>query len=1280
MKIKTIFITGFLLASLFITRISFAGDPLKYVDPFICTEGDNGQLYPGATYPFGLVHLSPETEGDSHVGYYFEDKFIEGFSHLRIAGAGSKGKGGSLLIKPGIGKFTPEISGFREKYIKSSEEASPGYYKVVLESGVKAELTVTERVGFHQYTFPAKLKRDRYVVVDLSHSYVGMLDASLNVKNNHEITGMIKSLHNNGGGYHKLYFAVISDTPFNSYTSWKGVDNSGKESVRQGNNIGVWLDFSGEGKNVVRLKVGLSPVSEEQAMYEAKTEIAGWDFEKVRNSTAEVWREKLSRVEINGGSDELKTLFYTHLYHSYLVPNNATSSNGIYRAAHQPDSLYFTKTTAADFTYYCTWSLWDDFRKYSLVSLLEPDISRNIARSLVDYYKHRNGGDSKYWPTPNIRMEFTGAVIMDAFNKGLGDFDKEIAFKGMKADFMSMRVNNLSDQLEKAYFAYFPMKMAEALGKDTEAESLRKSALSYKNLWCAEQKDNQGTVRGFFTPEGKHVQDVEDFEKYVYEGNLWHYRWFVLHDINGLAELRGGVEKLSDDLEYFFEKDYYMHLNEPDIHAPYLFDYLGKPYLTQKWARAFTTKEVTQLYHNHGKFDKPLVKRIYRNDHQGYIESMDDDAGAMASWFVMSAMGLFPSDPSEPYYLIGSPIFPEMILHLKGGKDFRIIAKNVSEDNFYIQSARLNGKDYQKPWIEYKTLMESGTLEFEMGPVPDKKWGSSPENMPPSMTGFVQKIKKKDDKMSGPKSFYIGIDNSGDKCKPDEFFNPVAMDSLGVDFVVYHYRGPKGTIADEVKRMERLGNSFNEKGLKVIVNVESGNWSLDMASKDGHNWVMQPDSLHLFKFPPDVIKSLNKSPAVWGVLYDELEHSQITRNITLTLRNPGLDLVSLAETTGMDFKSADKAVYDGAKSLVDECKGFGTEKVLTEHVWPVLFHNFARAGITPVYKQMKENWSNVWAACAMGACLQYNAELWTCIDFWNYNVFPGHSAKELWGNLLFAYWAGLDKAYVESMGNHIYEVVNNDSIRLQERGRTFSRFAKDYLPNNPRPYTFRDFEPEIAIIRFDNTEWGQGKNVFCSVNEKVDGKLMKIDLYWKDMLFGAHNLNTSPESEEWIKAWHTISHGMVKKESLSWNAGNYYAGMPHRSFAPVNSPVVFDDNVTMRHLKTVKLAFLCGLFISDSTMADVTSLVKRNGLVVVTSQRFAPKKFVSQYKGGTKEFRDGKGKWIITNDMAGDDLKEAVKLLIGKDDEIVYKFTGNRKVTMKISSDGNELDIIKTNF
>jgi len=314
---------------------------------------------------------------------------------------------------------------------------------------------------------------------------------------------------------------------------------------------------------------------------------------------------------------------------------------------------------------------------------------------------------------------------MDAWNKGIRDFDASIAYEGMKEYALNAEGERISDQLEHFYHAYVAMLMAKELGKEEDAEMFRVKALGYRDVWCATQKDREGTMRGFFTPAGKEVEDVEDFEKHVYEGHLWHYRWFVLHDVEGLASLRGGKELLADDLEYFFENDLFMMVNEPDIHAPFLFNYLGKPWLTQKWARTFTTKEVTQRYHNHGLYETPVVSRIFRADTKGYIETMDDDAGAMASWFVMSAMGLFPSDPAMPYYLIGSPIFPEYRIQLENGNVFTVKANNVSEDNYYIQSATLNGVEFDQCWISYDTIMLGGVLEFEMGNVPNKKWGKS---------------------------------------------------------------------------------------------------------------------------------------------------------------------------------------------------------------------------------------------------------------------------------------------------------------------------------------------------------------------------------------------------------------------------------------------------------------------------------------------------------------------------------------------------------------------------
>ena len=489
------------------------------------------------------------------------------------------------------------------------------------------------------------------------------------------------------------------------------------------------------------------------------------------------------------------------------------------------------------------------------------------------------------------------------------------------------------------------------------------------------------------------------------------------------------------------------------------------------------------------------------------------------------------------------------------------------------------------------------------------------------------------------KNFYFGVDNSRDRSETNEFFNDEAMKLLGIDFIVYHYRGSKGTQEEEAQKMKNLGEKFKEHNLKVIVNVESGNWSFELIDKDGHDWVKHPDGVHLFTFPPEVLKSLNQSDAVWGIQYDELEHSQIFRNKSLALKAPGVERPALVETTGMTFEEADKAVYTATKKLVDESKSLGTRYVIGEHVWPALFHNFARAGLTPVYKQMKEGWSNVWAAIAMGASMQYNQELWTCIDLWFHDVYPGHSAKELAANLRFAYLAGVDKAYMESLGKHTFSVDKDGEIYLKQTGRVLRDFSQNYLQTHPRPYTFRDYQPEIAIIRFDDTTWGQGDGVYSVwYNDGIPQRL-----YWNDWLFGAYNLRSTPVSTEWIKAWHTITHGQVKKESLSWASHEVYLDTPHRSFAPANAPIVFDNMVRKPLLESLKLAFLCGLDISTATLNDIISLVKEKGLTVVTSKRFAPEQFASKYSSGTREFIDGKGRWIITDDMAGEEVKDLVK-------------------------------------
>lgn len=514
------------------------------------------------------------------------------------------------------------------------------------------------------------------------------------------------------------------------------------------------------------------------------------------------------------------------------------------------------------------------------------------------------------------------------------------------------------------------------------------------------------------------------------------------------------------------------------------------------------------------------------------------------------------------------------------------------------------------------------------------------------------------------KNFYIGFENSGDKCNEDEFFNTKAIKMLKAEFIVHHHR-PKKSIDDEIEIAKNMTRRCEEQNIFLLYNNECGNWSKEIVSPDGYDWVSHPDGCHYFDFHPDVLKAYASSPAFWGVVYDEAEHSQIHRNMSIRIKDFNADLPAFAETTGMTHKQADQAIFNKAKEIANKHKDCNAPMVICEAVFPVLFHNFSKAGFTIAYKQMKEHWSNLWAACAVGAARQYNKELWSCIDLWCGMNYPGHSPKELKANLIFAYLFGVDKAYIENIGSDcFYSVKQDGNLELKEYGVEYLDFINCFLPKHPRNYTHRDYEPEIAIIRFDDTDWGQGNGFFF-----IEGEL-----------FGSHTLKSDEKTTEWIKAWHTITHGVVSSASMSMNAGVEIGDddeVSHHSFAPFNSPIVYDDTVTEEHLKTLSLAFLCGLFISENTLKDISNLVKNNGLTVVTSNRFAPKAFADKYKEGTIACQEGKGKWIITDDMSSNELKELIKPLLGKPDEISCRFK-QKTVKLKIKENGDSLELIET--
>lgn len=707
------FRTVLLLLTVFVCINAFAG-VTDYVDVFVGTQGDHGQLHPGAAVPFGLVELGPDTRGGGHTGYDFANDVLRGFSHTRVGGVGCGGAGGTVRIKPALGKIT------RDTLDKSTETGRPGYYGVTFTNGIRADLTASVRVGFHRYTFPASTE-PICLHIDPSQSFAGIQDSSWTIESPTLITGLVKAGNVCGHGYYKLFYAIRYDTPMTD---------------SQADNKAVWCEFSvPKEKTVIQVKVGLSPVSVEQAIIEADQDIAGWDFQAARTAADRAWEAMLGKVQLGPVPAELaeyRDLLYTSLYRSYLYPNNVTSSVGQYRMASDEQTLRDVSDTADDYVHYAGWSSWDDFRKYSLISLMEPAVAQNIARSLTEWFA---GGQtpqwgSGYWPGPTVRHEFIASIVVDAYFKGLTGYDVEAAYAGMKSTILG------NEQVEKPYQYYLVMRMAEALGKAAEAAEYREKALGYQQYWCASQVDGEGNVRGFFTPDGKPVpqQEVNRTSAFFYQGNLWHYRYWVPHDMNGLAALRGGKTQLADELDYYFINYQHMPHNQPPLTYPFLFNYLGRPWRTQYWSRHFITEPVTVINESRGWFKEPIVRRVYQKTPDGYLPTMDDDGGSMASQFIFSALGLYPACMGDPYYVIGSPLFTEVTLQLADDKTFVIRAKNTSLTNKYIQSATLNGEPFEKSWIEHKTIHQGGTLEFTMGPAPNFAWASDPGAAPPSLS------------------------------------------------------------------------------------------------------------------------------------------------------------------------------------------------------------------------------------------------------------------------------------------------------------------------------------------------------------------------------------------------------------------------------------------------------------------------------------------------------------------------------------------------------------------
>ena len=715
---------------------------VDYVDPFIGTGG-HGHTYPGPSMPFGMVQLSPDTRltgWDGCSGYHYSDSIVYGFTHTHLSGTGASDYG-DILLMPTVGRVQLDNgaengpdSGYASRFSHDRESASPGYYSVRLDDyGVDVELTVTPRTGLHRYTFPGT--NEANIIIDLEHRDF-VLDSWIRVVSNTEVEGLRRSQAWARDQY--VYFVARFSKPFRSF----GISNNGDvmegSDYGKGSHIKAWMDFDTKPGEEILVKVGISAVDVDGARKNLDQEMPDWNFEAVRMAAQQAWETELSKIRVHSGTEARLRTFYTSMYHACLNPNIYMDVDGRYRGrdleVHQADGH----------DYYTLFSLWDTFRAlHPLLTILEPARTADFIKTFLIQYQQ--GGALPVW---ELSANETGTmigyhaipVILDAYVKGIRDFDADLALEAMQHSanmdqeglhqyksqgFITTdeEVESVAKTLEYAYDDWCIAEMAKMMDRAQIYEAFIRRAQYYKNLFDPETLFFRGRVNGgWYAPF-----DPYEVNFNYTEANAWQYRFFVPQDISGLIRLFGGDEGFVDALDTLFTTNskmtgraqpdisgmigQYAHGNEPSHHIAYLYPFAGQAWKTQKWVRQILDEQYT---------DRP----------DGL--SGNEDAGQMSAWYIFSAMGFYPVTPGTDIYILGTPLFKEVEIRLPGGKSFIIVAKNLSADNIYIQSVALNGHDHDKAFLEHATIIQGGKLVFEMGPAPNKKWGAAENQRPVS--------------------------------------------------------------------------------------------------------------------------------------------------------------------------------------------------------------------------------------------------------------------------------------------------------------------------------------------------------------------------------------------------------------------------------------------------------------------------------------------------------------------------------------------------------------------
>jgi predicted alpha-1,2-mannosidase len=733
------------------------GEMGKWVNPFLGTGGfpsyTSADDIPGVTLPFGMVRLSPDTEfffgplfSDektvSTAGYYYADHKIMGFSHTRMIGTGAY-EGGHFRVVPAIGEIGQKNyrSGRYSEFSHRDEVAFPGYYAVKLpKTGVFAELTASEHVGFHRYTFSRDEKPQ--ILIDVSSSLGKGMTTEGQVQispEKQEVVGSIRTFGSFASRYggEKVYFAARFNQPFSAYGVWSNLNFFKNQKNVQGDIVGANLSFNKtDSKQIVELRLGISYVSIKNARENLEKEAGNYSFDEMVAQAKHAWEEKLSLIKIEGGSDSQRKIFYTSLYHSFQMPTLFNDVNGEYmgldKKVHQ----------TAGYRYFTDLSLWDTFRTiHPLFTLIAPNDQRDMMVSLVKMCEQ--GGVLPRWPsgygyTGSMIGASADIVIAESWLKGIRDFNVEFAYQAMRKAALGIDIpregfkprggmteclmyhycpadlmdKSVSKTLEYAYADDAISKLAEALGYEEDAKLFAVHSRYYRNIWNPKtQYFHPRTVTGEFVKNFKPLRlTYFDFNhKYTnafVEGSALQWRWAVFFDPDGLISLFKDKPYFVKELNDFFALSdsargtlspgsYYWHGNEPDIHAAYLFNSAGRPDLTQKWVRW-------------------ILDNKYGAGYDG-IDG-DDDAGTLSSWYVFSALGFYPVAGSD-LYQIGAPLFKKAEIKI-GDKLLTIIADNYSPTYKYVSKVRFNGILLDRFWLKHSEIVQGGILRFEMSNKP----------------------------------------------------------------------------------------------------------------------------------------------------------------------------------------------------------------------------------------------------------------------------------------------------------------------------------------------------------------------------------------------------------------------------------------------------------------------------------------------------------------------------------------------------------------------------------